>query len=75
MRDPAESREAAIYEQLFDRLPKHIQDEIEKNTTRGSILDENFQKYISQIFTEDDVLQEMQILDAIPTSHLLEDQS
>lgn len=61
---PGNRPEDALFEKLFDRLPISIQDEIEKETQLGEKLNEQFHQLIDQIFTEEDVLQEMQIIES-----------
>ncbi len=57
---PGNRPENVLYEKLFDRLPFSIQNEIEKETELGNQLEKYFQKLVDSIFTEEDVLQEMQ---------------
>jgi hypothetical protein len=67
---PEDIRFEQLYEELFNRLPSSIQDEIEKDTNRGKKLDRHFQDMIERIFTEDDLIQEMEYLDGSPTEYL-----
>lgn len=61
---PGNRPEDTLYEKLFNRLPISIQNEIEKETQLGEKLNEQFHQLIDQIFTEEDVLQEMQIIES-----------
>lgn len=60
---PGNRPEDVLYEKLFCRLPEYMQDEIENKTELGLKLDENFQDFIKMVFTEEDVIQQMHLIE------------
>lgn len=62
---PGDRAEDELFEKLFDRLPASIQEEIENDTALGRELESRFEDLVGSIFTEEDALKEMQIIEPL----------